>query len=336
MKRAALVQRPVARRHAVPLLRGRQLSRLFDGDRADAQHHAAAAGFVRRRRRRPQHRQAADRRRSAGRATARRCCCRDNWDIWQVPVAGGAAVNLTVNGRKDSIRYQHRYPLEPIAGARAAASTSRSRSTSARTASGRRRPASRGSSRASPASKMLTWADASFAALTKAREGRPVHLHARDVDRAQRTTTSPTRRSRTGERLTDQRPQVASVRVVRGRAARQLHERQGRQAAGGAVPARQLREGQGVPDDRQHLREAVADGEPVRQSDGERLQPLRLHEQRLRGAAAGHHLPRQRSRHVGGVVHGARRSRPRSRPASSIRRRSASPATRGAATRRRS
>ena len=36
----------------------------------------------------------------------------DNWDIWQVPVDGGAAVNLTVNGRKDQIRYQQRFPME--------------------------------------------------------------------------------------------------------------------------------------------------------------------------------------------------------------------------------
>jgi dipeptidyl aminopeptidase/acylaminoacyl peptidase len=37
----------------------------------------------------------------------------DNWDIWQIPVDGGAAVNLTGNGRKDQIRYQQRFPLEP-------------------------------------------------------------------------------------------------------------------------------------------------------------------------------------------------------------------------------
>jgi dipeptidyl aminopeptidase/acylaminoacyl peptidase len=37
----------------------------------------------------------------------------DNWDIWQVPVDGSAAVNLTVNGRKDQIRYQQRLALEP-------------------------------------------------------------------------------------------------------------------------------------------------------------------------------------------------------------------------------
>lgn len=35
----------------------------------------------------------------------------DRWDIWKVPVAAGeAAVNLTVNGKKDQIRYQGRVP----------------------------------------------------------------------------------------------------------------------------------------------------------------------------------------------------------------------------------
>lgn len=36
----------------------------------------------------------------------------DNWDVWQVPASGGAATNLTVNGRKDSIRYRNRYRLD--------------------------------------------------------------------------------------------------------------------------------------------------------------------------------------------------------------------------------
>src|SRR5688500_5623249 len=33
---------------------------------------------------------------------------RDNWDLWRVPVAGGNAVNLTGNGKRDQIRYQQR------------------------------------------------------------------------------------------------------------------------------------------------------------------------------------------------------------------------------------
>jgi dipeptidyl aminopeptidase/acylaminoacyl peptidase len=37
----------------------------------------------------------------------------DNWDIWRVPVDGGPAVNLTVNGRRNQVRYQRRFALEP-------------------------------------------------------------------------------------------------------------------------------------------------------------------------------------------------------------------------------
>jgi dipeptidyl aminopeptidase/acylaminoacyl peptidase len=37
----------------------------------------------------------------------------DGWDIWKVPAAGGAAVNLTVNGKKDKIRYRRRFRLDP-------------------------------------------------------------------------------------------------------------------------------------------------------------------------------------------------------------------------------
>jgi acetyl esterase/lipase len=38
----------------------------------------------------------------------------DNWDVWNVPAKGGTgAVNLTVNGKKDGIRYQRRFQLDP-------------------------------------------------------------------------------------------------------------------------------------------------------------------------------------------------------------------------------
>ena len=37
----------------------------------------------------------------------------DNWDVWKVPATGGAAVNLTVNGKKDGIRYLRRYSFDP-------------------------------------------------------------------------------------------------------------------------------------------------------------------------------------------------------------------------------
>lgn len=37
----------------------------------------------------------------------------DGWDIWNVQVGGGKGVNLTVNGRKDGIRYRRRFQLDP-------------------------------------------------------------------------------------------------------------------------------------------------------------------------------------------------------------------------------
>ena len=37
----------------------------------------------------------------------------DRWDIWSVPVRGGRAVNLTVDGREKGIRYQRRLVFDP-------------------------------------------------------------------------------------------------------------------------------------------------------------------------------------------------------------------------------
>ncbi len=37
----------------------------------------------------------------------------DNWDVWNVPVQGGKGTNLTVIGKKDGIRYQRRFQLDP-------------------------------------------------------------------------------------------------------------------------------------------------------------------------------------------------------------------------------
>ena len=37
----------------------------------------------------------------------------DNWDVWKVPAAGGAAANLTVNGKTEGIRYLRRYSFDP-------------------------------------------------------------------------------------------------------------------------------------------------------------------------------------------------------------------------------
>lgn len=37
----------------------------------------------------------------------------DGWDIWKVPVAGAKAENLTINGKKEKIRYRRPFRLDP-------------------------------------------------------------------------------------------------------------------------------------------------------------------------------------------------------------------------------
>ncbi len=37
----------------------------------------------------------------------------DGWDVWNVDVHGGKSANLTVNGKKDGIRYRSRFRLDP-------------------------------------------------------------------------------------------------------------------------------------------------------------------------------------------------------------------------------
>ena len=103
LKRAALVQRPVARRQEVPLLRGRQLPRLLDGDRAghatspqglpisfvdiEDDHNvvkppAGAIGWAKRQ----QH----------------RCCSPTTGTSGRSRSTAAPAVNLTVNGKQGS------------------------------------------------------------------------------------------------------------------------------------------------------------------------------------------------------------------------------------------
>ncbi len=37
----------------------------------------------------------------------------DNWDIWNIPVHGGKAINLTQKGKQEGIRFQGRFQLDP-------------------------------------------------------------------------------------------------------------------------------------------------------------------------------------------------------------------------------
>ena len=188
----------------------------------------------------------------------------DNWDIWQVPVDGGAAVNLTVNGRKDQIRYQRRLPLEPLEDRDDGIDLSKPQYFAVYgewTKKGGIAPAR---SRASPGSTNVLWGDAAFSRLTKAEKADVLLYTQGDRARAGRLLRHrhEVRRAEAADRHA---PAGGAVQLDARRPAGELHLRQGRQAAGGAVPAGQLREGQGLSDGGELLREDVADRQHVRE-----------------------------------------------------------------------
>ena len=92
----------------------------------------------------------------------------DNWDIWQVPVAGGAAVNLTGNGRKDQIRYQRRYPIEPLAERAQGIDLAKPQYFAAYGEWTKKAGIAR-LTPGKPGVEMLNWSDAAFATLTRRR-----------------------------------------------------------------------------------------------------------------------------------------------------------------------
>ena len=145
---------PIADRHAVPLLSRRPLSRLRHGRGQGREHHRASrdTSFV----------NTEDDHNFDKPATPAYGWSRDGkfvllsdgWDIWQVAANGNGngstAINLTVNGKKDGIRYRGAESSsrpEPKPGI----DLTQARCTRRSTASGRRRTASAASTRARPA-----------------------------------------------------------------------------------------------------------------------------------------------------------------------------------------
>lgn len=138
----------------------------------------------------------------------------DSWDIWRAPVEGGSVVNLTVNGRKDGIRYQQRFPLEPV--------TERADGIDLKMPQyfrvygewtkkggiGRLDPGK-------PGLQMVTWGDASFSRLMKAEKADTlVYTRETAVEPADFYATGAAFGEPT--RLTDMRPQVADFHWTSG------------------------------------------------------------------------------------------------------------------------
>ena len=90
----------------------------------------------------------------------------DRWDIWKIPVAAGPpAVNLTVNGKKDQIRYQGRMRIDPD---ERGIDLTKPQYFSAMSEMDEARRLRRARARHRPGLKMLLWEDASIGRLQKA------------------------------------------------------------------------------------------------------------------------------------------------------------------------
>lgn len=126
----------------------------------------------------------------------------DGWDIWNIPTRGGNAVNLTVNGKKEKIRYQGRYNLDPEEKGidltqpmylRAYGEWTK-KAGIARLDNGK------------PGAKMLMWDDASYGALMKAKKAES-YLYSRDTFNESPTYYLADASLSNGQKLTNANPQ---------------------------------------------------------------------------------------------------------------------------------
>ena len=138
----------------------------------------------------------------------------DNWDIWQVPVDGGKAVNLTVNGKKDQIRHRSRIALEPIQDRDEGIDLSKPvfftlyGEWTKKGGIGRLDPGK-------PGITPVMWGDASFGGVMKA-EKADVVLYTKQTALEPADYYATTSALAEGKRLTDMRPQVAEFNWTEG------------------------------------------------------------------------------------------------------------------------
>jgi dipeptidyl aminopeptidase/acylaminoacyl peptidase len=132
----------------------------------------------------------------------------DNWNVWQIPTTTGAsAVNLTVNGRADSIRYTNRFALEPPQDRDKGIDMTKPLYFRAygewtkKAGIGRVSPGK-------PGVELLTWGEAAFTRVAKAKDAdRFVYTRETVAEPPDYFATDAS--FKPGARLTDQRPQVA-------------------------------------------------------------------------------------------------------------------------------
>jgi len=129
----------------------------------------------------------------------------DGWDIWKAPVHGGAGVNLTVNGKKDKIRYRMRYRLDPDEKGIDLAQPMYVNAYGEWT-----KKAGIAVIAPNQTAKMLMWDDASYTTLMKAKRA-DVYLYTRES-----VSEFPDYRVMNGAKITDANPQQKDFLWTKG------------------------------------------------------------------------------------------------------------------------
>ena len=135
----------------------------------------------------------------------------DGWDIWKISAQGGPAVNLTVNGRKEKIRYQTRFRLDPDEKG-----INLSQPIYLRTYGEWTKRAGIARVDAAKAGvEMLRWDDASYGGMLKAKRDSTL-LYARETFNEPPTWFSADQSLANSQKLTDSNPQQKEFRWSAG------------------------------------------------------------------------------------------------------------------------
>jgi dipeptidyl aminopeptidase/acylaminoacyl peptidase len=138
----------------------------------------------------------------------------DNWDVWQVPVNSGAAVNLTQNGRKDQVRFQRRFALEPVTDRAKGIDLAKPQYFAAYGEWTKKAGIAR-VSQGKPGAELLVWDDAAFATVIKPEKAeRLIFAKSTATDPSDFYISDVTMKG--PKRITDQRPQVAGYAWTAG------------------------------------------------------------------------------------------------------------------------
>ena len=215
----------------------------------------------------------------------------DGWDIWRVSGKDGSAVNLTVNGKKDKIRYRQRFRLDPdekgidldqpqyigVYG-----------EWTKKAGIGLIEPGK-------PGVKMLQWGDARYTALLKAKNA-DTYLYTRETGKESPDYYLTGKTLENGQKVTDVNPQQKDIAWTSGVKIIEYTSTRGDKLQAALYLPANYDAREEVSGDGRDLRKDVAERQQLPAAGIQRLQPRLLHQQRLRRARARYRLQGERPR----------------------------------------